>query len=84
MKKEHVLLYEYLNKRAMVSESSFLEYSHFFVVRSLKRGEFINRQGEVCAHNYFVNKGCLRLFPYNEEGREMPRSLPLNGSLELR
>jgi CRP-like cAMP-binding protein len=73
MRKEHASLYEYLSKRTSVSEDDFMKYCHFFEVKKLKRGEFLNHQGETCTHNYFVNKGCLRLFSYNEEGREMTR-----------
>ncbi len=39
-------------------------------VKKLKRKEFLLRQGEVCATENFVIKGCLRVYTINEEGVE--------------
>ena len=33
----------------------------------LKRREYLVNEGEICRHNYFVEKGCLRMFYYNDK-----------------
>jgi len=33
----------------------------------LKRREYLLKEGEVCRYNYFVEKGCLRMYFYNEK-----------------
>lgn len=42
----------------------------FFEVRKVKKKENLLHSGEVCKHNYFVLKGCLRLFFIDEKGVE--------------
>ncbi|WP_165022742.1 Crp/Fnr family transcriptional regulator [Dysgonomonas sp. ZJ279] len=37
---------------------------------SLKRGEYLVKEGSVCKAYYFVNKGCLRMFYNNDKGLE--------------
>lgn len=36
----------------------------------LKKKEFVLREGKVCTGNYFISKGCLRMFFYNDKGME--------------
>lgn len=36
----------------------------------IKKKEFLLKEGQVCKSNYFVEKGCLRLFFINEKGTE--------------
>ncbi len=33
----------------------------------LKRREYLIKEGEVCRNNYFVERGCLRMFFYNDK-----------------
>src|ERR1700754_3811293 len=50
------------NIRRLVSltpeqEAAFCE---LLTIRKLKRKQFLLREGQICAAQYFVNKGCLR------------------------
>ncbi|MGC4036769.1 MAG: Crp/Fnr family transcriptional regulator [Chitinophagaceae bacterium] len=38
--------------------------------RTLKKKEFLLKEGQVCNANHFVVKGCLRMFYITEEGNE--------------
>jgi len=38
--------------------------------KKLKKKEFLLREGQVCAANYFVLKGCLRMYFIREDGVE--------------
>lgn len=42
----------------------------FLTPLNLKRKSHLLREGEVCRANYFVEKGCLRMFFTNEKGVE--------------
>lgn len=37
---------------------------------SVKKKDYLLKEGQVCKSNYFVEKGCLRLFFINERGAE--------------
>ena len=39
-------------------------------VTSIKKKEFLLKQGKICQSNYFVSKGCLRLYYIKENGTE--------------
>ncbi len=73
LKTEHRALFEYIHKRTPIKESDFSNYCDHFRIKTLKRNEFILRQGAHCDFLAFVNKGCLRLFQYNEEGKVLTR-----------
>ncbi|WP_259014370.1 Crp/Fnr family transcriptional regulator [Emticicia fluvialis] len=38
--------------------------------QSLKKKEYLLKEGQVCKANYFVEKGCLRIFFIGEKGEE--------------
>lgn len=37
---------------------------------SLAKKELLIRAGEICRHDYFINKGCVKVFYYDEKGTE--------------
>lgn len=50
--------------------------SHFKPM-SLKRGDVLLRQGEVCTAAYFVAKGCLQVYATDADGNETTRDIGL-------
>jgi CRP/FNR family transcriptional regulator len=42
----------------------------YFTSKKLDKKEFLFQEGQVCTANYFVAKGCLRLYFINEKGVE--------------
>ncbi|MDH5398819.1 MAG: Crp/Fnr family transcriptional regulator [Cyclobacteriaceae bacterium] len=42
----------------------------YFEVKHLKKKDFYARAGTVCNHKAYVNRGCLRNFTIDEQGRE--------------
>lgn len=64
---------EYLDKLAQfspLSEASRTQLKGCISVKSIPKGEYILKQGEVCKHLYFVNKGMVRIF-YYKNGKEI-------------
>jgi CRP-like cAMP-binding protein len=53
--------------------------SHFTFLKA-KRNQILLREGEICKDYYFVNKGCLRLFTYTNDGIETTRYFAFEGA----
>lgn len=69
----YVKLYDYLQRKTQVEKDAFLDYCHYFKLKTLKRNEVLLHQNTVCNFNIFVNKGCLRFYSYSDEGKELTR-----------
>lgn len=64
------LLYHHIKKFANVSEADFAKIVTFFEVISAKKKEVLLNEGEICNRNFFVAKGCLRMYFLKETGIE--------------
>jgi CRP-like cAMP-binding protein len=53
-----------------ITDEESSEICVFFEARKIKKKENLLYSGELCKHNYFVLKGCLRLFFIDEKGVE--------------
>ena len=60
----------YLTQNANFSEEEYAEIRSNLQVKSLKKGDFLLRSGEVCLHSFFVNKGLLRSYTIDKNGKE--------------
>ena len=63
-------LVEYLRARMPLSAQDEALVRSLVRARQVKKGETVQRAGEVATHAYFVTEGCLRSFSIDEEGRE--------------
>ncbi|WP_020533719.1 Crp/Fnr family transcriptional regulator [Flexithrix dorotheae] len=73
------LLYQYFKEKTNIDRDRFNEFSDYFKPSQTSNKEFLLRIGKVCKFNYFVNKGCLRIFSLNEAGDEMTRYFTFEG-----
>jgi CRP-like cAMP-binding protein len=63
-------LKNHINKFVEISEADFQEiFEHFEFIEAKKKQNLLVA-GKICKSNYFVIKGCLRLFFINEKGIE--------------
>ncbi len=60
----------YLQENAGVSEQEANLLEKFFVRKEVKKGTFLLREGEVCKHSIFVEKGLLRMYSIDGNGKE--------------
>jgi len=67
------LLFKYIQNKTAIDEKTFSEFCHYFKPKTVKRNEYILREGEVCRYNIFVNSGCLKFYVINDEGKELIR-----------
>ncbi len=63
-------LIEHIKRFVPISEQDIAHIETCFKPLSLAKKEQLLREGQVCKANYFVSKGCLRLYFINEKGIE--------------
>jgi len=52
----------------------------YFKPLQLERNNFLIREGEVCQHVYFIAKGCLQVFTYDQDMNETTRDIVTEGT----
>ncbi len=60
----------YLSEVLEIPRSETALCGSFYTVRNIKKGELLLREGEVCRHTYFVEKGLLRMYSIAKNGKE--------------
>ncbi|WP_353162638.1 Crp/Fnr family transcriptional regulator [Myroides odoratus] len=60
----------YINKYTLLQDEEAEQILSYFETEEIKKNEFILEQGEICRYNYFVLKGCLRIYIFNDAGKE--------------
>src|ERR1700744_2511250 len=68
-------LQKYLTDHIEITYEELAAFSSMFKSKNTKRGEVLLEAGNICKHMYFVNKGCLRVYLIDDEGRESTRFL---------
>ncbi|MBS1577841.1 MAG: Crp/Fnr family transcriptional regulator [Bacteroidetes bacterium] len=63
-------LLEHIRKFVPFSKEEEETLLTYLNVKSLKKKEFLLKEGQICIANHFVVKGCLRMFYITEEGTE--------------
>jgi len=64
------VLQTYLEKKCPLSKEDILLMKKIFLSRTMKKGEFLVREGEVAKYAAFVCKGFLRSFIIDNKGKE--------------
>lgn len=67
---ENQLLPAHIRRFIDITDQEAILITAFFENKTIKKKENLLQTGEVCKHNYFVLKGCLRLFFTDEKGLE--------------
>jgi CRP-like cAMP-binding protein len=68
-------LKHYLEKHIEITDGELAAFCGKFSSKVTKRNEILLEAGAICRHMFFVNKGCLRVYLVDEEGRESTRFL---------
>jgi CRP-like cAMP-binding protein len=64
------LILHNINNKVRLSREEEDAFCSLLTIKRLKRKEYLLREGEVCLHENFVNKGCLRTFCLDKTGVE--------------
>ncbi|HTN17708.1 MAG TPA: Crp/Fnr family transcriptional regulator [Chitinophagaceae bacterium] len=70
-------LYHHFRKFIDISEEDFSVIVSFFRTREVRKKENLLQEGQLCRTNYFVLKGCLRMFFINDKGQEQTTQFAL-------
>lgn len=66
----HDTLYNYITSRIELSNDDWLLIKESFLPISLKKKEFLLKEGDECLYLWFVVKGCLRMYKEDSKGHE--------------
>jgi CRP/FNR family transcriptional regulator, anaerobic regulatory protein len=66
----HEVLRTYLERNFPVTEKDFALIKELLQKRSIKKGEFLLREGQVAKEGIFVVSGCLRSYIVDNKGKE--------------
>lgn len=61
-------LVQHINKYTPLSDAETDLLLPYLKLKELDKKEFLFREGQICPANYFVVKGCMRLYFVNEKG----------------
>lgn len=64
-------LSEYFNNSTELSGPLEEELKKTFEPKEFPKGDFLFRQGEVCRHLFYIEKGLVRVYYYSETGKEI-------------
>jgi len=70
-------LYSHISRFVPVSEPDFMRILAHFETMEVRKKENLVAEGQLCRYNYFVVKGCLRLFFTDERGVEQTMQFAL-------
>lgn len=64
-------LLDFLKKNILLNDEESKEVAQLFKFIKVRRNQIIEREGSICGHFYFINKGCLRLYEIDKKGNEI-------------
>ncbi|WP_343329449.1 Crp/Fnr family transcriptional regulator [Polaribacter staleyi] len=64
------LLIKHIDKNAKFSKIEKEAFCNHFLLKSIKKKEFLLQQGQVCKFEGFVVEGCFRIFTIDKKGNE--------------
>jgi CRP-like cAMP-binding protein len=73
------LLKKHLSRDITFTDEQFNAVCNVFELKNTKRNQVLVEAGAICKHMYFVNKGCLRIFLLDADGKESTRFLASEG-----
>lgn len=64
------ILSNYLSEILKVPKEAISACTSYYSEKKVKKGEFLLREGEICNGTYFVEKGLLRMYSIDKNGKE--------------
>ena len=75
----HISLISHIQKFVTLTPQDELAIAQAFKPLTIKKKDFLLKEGQVCKVNYFVEQGCLRMYYINEKGIEQTTQFALEG-----
>jgi CRP-like cAMP-binding protein len=64
------MMKQHISKFVELTDDEYDEISQYFELIDVKKKQVLHEVNTICRHNYFVVKGCLRMFFVAENGAE--------------
>ena len=64
------LLYKKINEIVSLNETEFEELKTLFVIKKLRKRQYLLQEGDICKYQAFVERGILRSYTVDEKGAE--------------
>ena len=64
------VLQEHISRFIKIREQEHEQILRYFTSQTFSKKQNLHEEGKICKSNYFVERGCLRLFFINEKGVE--------------
>jgi CRP-like cAMP-binding protein len=64
------VLKDYLRGKISFTDEQFKAIGDLYTPKKISKGTILLREGEVCQHNFFVTRGCLRSYVVDKNGKE--------------
>ncbi|RXR19017.1 Crp/Fnr family transcriptional regulator [Flavobacterium amnicola] len=61
---------EYLQTKAGITDEQLLQLNDAIQSKTIEKGSVLLRQGEICSHSFFLEKGLLRSYTIDAAGKE--------------
>lgn len=65
------LLYDTIQKTVDIKEDEFIAFTKYFTPKKVGKRQYFLREGDICFHQAFVNKGILRSYTIDSNGNEV-------------
>lgn len=66
----HPNLIEYIKRYVSITEAEIAIFQTYLHSKKIKKKEFLLKEGQFCKSRYFIIKGCVRLFYFDNKGNE--------------
>ncbi|MCF6347651.1 MAG: Crp/Fnr family transcriptional regulator [Flavobacteriaceae bacterium] len=63
-------LIEYIKRYVNISQTEIDLFNSYLKPRTLKKKEFLLKEGQLCKSRYFITKGCIRLYYIDNKANE--------------
>lgn len=64
------ILHQHINRFVPLTSAEFTDILPYFTTQTVKKKQNLLTDGKICRSNYFIEKGCLRMFFINNKGKE--------------
>jgi CRP-like cAMP-binding protein len=61
---------KHLIDKGALSEADYAQIEPFIKTKTVIKGDFLLKEGDICSHFFFVEQGLLRFYALNEDGKE--------------
>lgn len=63
-------LHDYLRNKALIKANHLLQIMQRVEIKEYQKGDFLLRQGQICKHFFYIERGLVRFYSIDDEGKQ--------------